>query len=226
MPQTHVLIAGITEQGDVSIQFTSGIMKIQSQLAKTPDIRLAFEFFTNPNDAASYFLRNKHLDVLVILDTKMSVDPAFLLHHDLSKPFVVPSYPLRNIDWDRVRTHLPNAPDGTDHLAGVTYNYDLETAVPIPGMTYVKIKKAQLRACKFTRAFFDTLQTEHPDIFAEDGSSVALWADAIMDGRRVTADDRVCALWNRDIYADITCQTGNTGLVDYTGCVGTRVSLR
>lgn len=219
---TSVLVCGIT-QSDVSIHFTSGMLRMQTELSRTPGLMVEFEFFLTINDALAYFESSEKHDLCIIIDAQMSVESGFILKNDPTKDFVVASYPLRQIDWDRLKERIV---DGTEPVSqvGITYNYDPANSVPERGGCYVRLKKgtyAQLKIFKITKKAIQKL--------AETHGKLPWYVDGIIDGQRLSPDQRLCQLWEASgetIYADIVHKTINIGPYDYVGCVGTRKQLR
>ena len=231
MPPTSVFVCGIT-QVDVSVHFTSSLLTMQSKLVQTPGVSVEFEFFTTVNEALTYFHKQGRFDVCVVIDGNMSVDPEFILQHDLTKPLVVASYPMKNIDWERVRSKITHATEQLSRV-GMTYNYDPETATPEPGGVYVKLggegskmQYPKYKIFKITKAAIDTLIDAHGDAVRDKNGSLLLYSDGILDGVYVSPDDRLTNLWSQPIYADISSKTINMGPFDYTGAVGNRKELR
>jgi len=220
-----LLVCGIT-QSDVAIHFTSSILRMQSELASTPNLKVDFEFFTSVNEALTYFHKQKHFDRCVVIDGQMSVDPGFILHQDLSKDFVIASYPLRTYDWDRIKTKLCESNESLSHV-GVVYNYDPVTAIPQPGGTHVKLapetRNIQMKIFHISRVVIDTiLQSSNP----HGDSRVPIYNEGVIDGRVCTPDEHFAALWGGPIYADILAKTKNVGPFDFSGVVGNRKQLR
>jgi hypothetical protein len=220
---TSVLVCGIT-QSDVAIHFTSSLLRMQTDLARTPDVAVNFEFFLTINDALKYFAEAPHFDVCVLIDGQMAVDPHFILHHDLDKHVVVASYPIRKIDWDRVRAKAHVTTEPAQHT-GITYNYDPRRGEAEPGGKYLRLPArtpVQLKIFKLTRHALETMLQKCP----QPGPNFVLHTGGVEESVGMTADERVCHLWGDAIYADITAKTQNIGPFDFTGTVGLRKRLR
>ena len=224
---TSILVCGITDV-DVSIQFTSALIQMQTELVRTSGVAVEFEFFTNVNEALTFFHKQGRFDACVVMDGRMAVDPAFMLRHDATKPLVVASYPLKSIDWDRVRTTIAHTTETPSHV-GMKYNYDPAKAIPEPGCAYVQLEansKVQFKIFKITKEAVDSIIETHGDtVLAEDGS-LLFYSHAIVDGVMMSPDERFVNLWGRPLYADITSKTQNMGPFDFTGAVGNRKQLR
>lgn len=223
---TSVLVCGITPS-DVAIHFTSSMLRMQTELARTLDAAVNFEFFVTVNDALKFFADSPQFDVCVILDGQMSVEPSFILQHDLTKHVVVASYPIRKIDWDRVRTKaLATGPAGEPpQCTGITYNYDPRRGDPEAGGKYLRLPArtpVQLKIFKITRHALDTMLASCP----QPGPDFVLHAAGVEDTVGMTADARLCHLWGDVVYADITAKTQNIGPFDFSGTVGLRKRLR
>lgn len=216
-----VLVCGIT-QADVSMHFTSCILRMQAELARTPHAFVDFEFFRSVNDALTYFQKETRFDVLVVVDGQTSVDAEFLLRHDPTKDFVIASYPLRDIDWGRVKEKMVDNKIGEPITSiGITYNYEPESAAPEAGGTYVKLPPnadVQLKIFKITRKVLNSILEKHP--------LVILHTDGILDGKPIPADQRFVQLWGECVYADITTKTKNVGPYDFSGIAGNRKKIR
>lgn len=231
---TRILVCGIT-QVDVSIHFTSCLLKMQTELVRTPGISVEFEFFTSINEALTYFYEQGRFDVCVVLDGHMAVDSNFILQHDLQKPLVIASYPLKTIDWKRVKSKLtiPAQSEESSHEVpshvGIVYNYDPSEAAPEVGGVYAKVEPSsnvQFKIFKITKAAIDTMiETHGQKVHGNDGS-ILLYCDGIEDGSVMSADQRFAYLWGRPLYADIVSKTKNMGPYDFTGAVGNRKQLR
>lgn len=223
---TSVLVCGIT-QSDVAIHFTSSILRMQSDLAATPNVKVDFEFFRTVNEALTYFHAQKRFDRLVVIDGQMSVDPSFILHQDTSKDFIVPSYPMRTFDWDRIKNKILDTDEPLSHV-GIVYNYDPAKAIPQPGGIHVKISPGsavQLKIFNISRKVIDDILKVHGDsVCASD--KVAIYNEGVVNGVYCTQDERFATLWNGPIYADIIAKTKNVGPFDFSGVVGNRKQLR
>ena len=222
-----VLLCGITN-ADVTIHFTSSILRMQTEMTRTPGVSVSFEFFRSVNDALTHFHKNTRDDVCVVIDGQLSVETGFVLQHDLSKPFVVASYPLRTVDWDRVRAKVTDSEESASHV-GIKYNYDPALTTPEPGGTYVKIPpdaEVQLKIFKITREVLSSIIERHaPEVLGQDGD-VVVYSDGIIDGQRVSPDQRFVRLWGNPIYANVSEKPKNVGPYDFTGAVGNQRQLR
>jgi hypothetical protein len=222
-----ILVCGISAV-DVSIHFISCMLHLQTELARTPKARVAFEMFTDIDKALSHFFYKTSADVVVIIDTMTSVDAKFILHHDVDKPCVVATYPLARVDWDRVKRAMPplskKAIVEPIEMVGNEYNYDLRFSESVPGEKYVKIHSAKLKIFKMTRACLQGIVQRHA-VASKDFLTVH--HPGIIEGVYCTADEHLCSLLDpADLYADISATTQNSGPMDYVGCVGLRKRLR
>lgn len=225
---TSVLLCGITS-GDVTIHFTSSILRMQTELMRTPGVTVSFEFFNTVNEALTHFHTKTTCTVCVVIDGQLCVDPGFVLEHDPSKPFVVASYPLRTVDWERVKEKIVDSAEPASHV-GVKYNYDPTNAIPEPGGTYMKLpalSDVQLKIFKITRAALDSIIEKHKDLVqGDDEGNLVIYTDGILDGKKVSPDQRLIHLWGEPLYADILRKTKNVGPYDFSGCVGSQRQLR
>jgi hypothetical protein len=224
---TSILVCGITS-GDVTIHFTSSILKMQTELMRTPGVNISFEFFGTVDEALTHFHTNTKCDACVIIDEKLSVDPGFIFDNDASKQFTVASYPLRTVDWERVRAKIVDSREPAEHV-GVTYNYDPTLATPEPGGTHVKIpahSDVQLKIFKLTRTGLDSIIARNNDAVRGNDGRLALYSACIIDGKKLSPDQRLVHLWGEPIYADISRRTKNVGPYDFTGTVGNQRQLR
>lgn len=226
-----VLVCGITPS-DVAIHFTSSMLRMQTDLARTPGVSVNFEFFVTVNDALKHFADSPQFDVCVLIDGQMAVEPQFILQNDMTKHVVVATYPIRKIDWDRVRAkalETQTSPAGAAREpvqnVGITYNYDPRHGEPEPGGRSIRLPArtpVQLKIFKLTRHALDTMLANAP----QPGPAFVLHAAGVEDMVGMTADARLCHVWGDAIYADITAKTQNIGPFDFTGTVGLRKRLR
>jgi hypothetical protein len=220
-----LLIAAVTVDGEVSVNFTGKILGFQMLLTRTSNVQASFDFFDTTNAAMDKFYKTKEFDMLVLCDARMAIDPAFFLDLDPKKPFTVASYPLTCIDWDRVKEKitLPNLKEAIEST-GHIYNVD-----PSDGRTegrYVVVKKAGLGIFKIAREVLDTIARNHgTSVIDKDGNTV-FHAAGVADGVAMSADERFCHMWGGPIYADTQYATQNSGTVAFSGCVGARQQLR
>lgn len=222
-----VLIAGISPTGETTLEFAAGMLRFQSELLREPNVQAAFEIFRTIDDALSYFhVNSEELDICVCINTNMFIDTAFLTKHDMTKPFVVGVYAIPGkIDWERVTEKITSSAEDLP-LIGNVYNIDLAKATPAAG-TYLQVSRAQLGIFKLTRdGLNDLIQRHKSDILSDDGKTLVLHAPCIYKGKALTADERVCALWNKPLYADTSQKTRSSGPLAFTGCVGMRKTLR
>lgn len=100
-----LLIAGIVDnRAEVSVSFTSMMMRLQQHLVMTPNApRVIFEFFVTSKDALEYAIsKGEEVSHAVIIHGDMGlVDLGFIF-----KPFAsdvcVAAYPTRHVNWQRV----------------------------------------------------------------------------------------------------------------------------
>lgn len=224
------LVAGITEH-EVTTAFVSSIMKMQQIMTTRPGISVGFEFFASVNKALTHFDKAKEFDALVLVDGNMSVDHDFLLNEDADRDFVVASYAIRTLDWDRAREKLvdPECTEPPEYTA-TTYNFDTATGhgdTLTSSAMYIKNPTIlQAKVCRLTRRVLDTIVEKHADVVRSDDGTIVAHAPAILDGRALDADQALLTLWGGDVFVDISAKTQNMGALDYTGCVGQRKVLR
>ena len=222
-----IILCGITS-ADVTIHFTSSILRMQTELMRTPGVNISFEFFGTVDEALTHFHTATQCDACVIIDGKLSVEPGFIFDTDPSKPFTVASYPLRTVDWERVRAKIVDSQEPASHV-GITYNYDPTLATPEPGGTYMKIPAyadVQLKIFKITRTGLDSIIEKHKETVQGDDGRLVLYTAGIIDGKKLSPDQRLVYLWGEPIYADISRKTKNVGPYDFTGTVGNQRQLR
>lgn len=224
---TSILLCGIST-ADVTIHFTSSILRMQTELMRTPGTNISFEFFGTVDEALTHFHTATQCDACVVIDGKLSVEPGFIFDNDASKPFTVASYPLRTVDWERVRAKIVDSQEPAAHV-GVTYNYDPTLATPEPGGTHMKIPanaEVQLKMFKITRHALDSIIDKHKDEVQGEDGRLAIYTAAIVNGKKLSPDQRFVHLWGEPIYADISRKTKNVGPYDFTGAVGNQRQLR
>ena len=222
-----ILVCGITS-ADVTIHFASSIIQMQTELGRTPDVAVTFEFFKTVDEALTHFHRDTQCDVCVVIDGQLGVTHGFILRNDMSKPCVVASYPLRIIDWARVREKLVDSGEPSSHV-GMRYNYDPAQAIPEPGGKLLRIlpgSEVQFKMFKITRDALNSLITRHKDTVQGDSGDLVIFSGGIIDGKKVTADQRFVRLWGESLYADISEMTKNAGPYDFVGAVGNQKQLR
>jgi len=203
-PKT-VLIAGITATGEVSLAFTASLLRMQVELLRTSNIKVSFEFFESTGKALKYFSESGE-ELFVCVNADMTVlDTAWLLGTD--RDFVVAVYPTGEIDWKRVDSTIANTSEDPN-LVGTVYSVDLADSTVENGR-YVTTKSAGLGIFKVRRTVLREILENHS-------------AETVFGPR--AAD--LCALWGKDIHADISVKTINNCPVPFYGCVGHRKTLR
>lgn len=221
-----VLIGGISPAGNVALEFCAGMMRFQSELLRTPNIQAGFEIFKTLNSGLSHFYSNKEYDFCVFIDTVMFVDTGFLVTFDNHKDFVVGIYPLPGIiDWKRVADRISESSEDP-HLVGNVYNVEPHKKSQNDG-SFLQVDSAGLGILKMSRKGIEDIVARHAkDVLAADGKTVVVHTPCILGGKALTADERLCALWGKPIYADLLHKTRVSGIVAFTGCAGTRTVLR
>jgi hypothetical protein len=230
---TKIVVCGICADAECTIHFLKAILNLQLDMCKHPHLNICFEMFTTTNEALNYFYKDISNEWLVCIGSSCSVDTDFIFHVDPDKDFVIASYPRTTIDWQKVQKRIDAGVDDltAEQLSdvGLQYNFDPSRCTPVPlGSRFVQIDKRgvnQLKVFKISRRVVSDMLERHPTLKAADDSFV-LWADGIEDGRRITADERFCHLWNKTIFCDVLSRTSNTGKFDFIGCVKDRVQLR
>jgi hypothetical protein len=224
---TSVLLCGISS-ADVTIHFTSSILRMQTELMRTPGVNVSFEFFRTVDDALTHFHSATTCDACVVIDGQLSVEPGFVLEHDAAKPFTVASYPLRTVDWERIRSKITTSSEPASHV-GIKYNYDPTLATPEPGGAHLKIpahSEVQLKIFKITRDALDTIINKHKEEVQGEDGSLAIYTTGIVNGKKLSPDQRFIHLWGDPLYADVSRKTKNVGPYDFTGAVGNHRQLR
>lgn len=217
---THILVAGIVDDNaEVSVQHASMLLKLQQALARLPDAKVAFEFFPSRDAALTFFAADQSLEMITVVDASMSVNVEFLLTPP-PYDFVAAAYPLRGIDWDRVKKVYSSADVREDlDKVGLTYNFVLGETTPslCSQGTYLPIQSAQLKLFKLTRQGLNALINANPSMI-DDKGHIAVFSNA--------RDDMVCAAWPGPLYVDLSAKCVNCGPYDFSGCVGFRSKLR
>jgi hypothetical protein len=199
----HVLIAGIVDQNyTVSINFTTSLIRLQQRIATRGDhaCRVAFEFFDTVNGAFEYFSKNEQFTRLVVIDTSMSADVDFMLR-DHAPQIVVPAYPKRELDWNRIGTYIRDERDASrvpdQQIAkqrGYQYNFELKNTELEMGR-YVECRDVQARIFSVAREKLDVVMDTY---------------------------DRDSAILKTDCHVDVSATVVNCGNYDFAGTVATR----
>lgn len=212
-----VLILGISRDGDVSMAFASNFLKFQGDLQRAPHVKAAFDIVPSLEAALQKFSKQPEYEYLVAIDTNHGVDNKFLFDYDPSKDFVVGIYPDGDIDWDRVKSKLPETTE-EPHLVGIRYNIDPSNATP--KHRYLEVNTAGLRILKISRKVIE-------EVCVAAGGTEAHAPGLAHGGHYKTADERFCALWGKPIYACLDAGTSSQITVTYgPGCIAWRPVLR
>jgi hypothetical protein len=213
-----ILIAGVSQTGDVAMAFASCMLALQNELFRHPTVEASFDIVDSLNDALLKFKNDPRLDMLVAVDTKHSIDPKFCLEAD-DKDFVVGVYPT-GIDWERVESKMATTTEEADGV-GNKYNVQPSKGKFMGGTQYIQAKSAGLRIVKIKRKVLDTIAATHPEV------GDALHADGVVDGTFSTADARFCALWGGDVWASLRHKaSAQVNMVYGPGSVASRAKIR
>jgi hypothetical protein len=237
---TNTLVAAITNgRTESTLTFCSMLLKLQGATgASSPHAKFIINYFVNVNDAFAYFLKDPSLDVIVCIDTWKACDPRFILDpppEDM--PFVVGVYPLPGvIDWDRVKTTFATQHASTEPSQYVGNRYSAvlrDGCQQSEGKRYVPVQSTELGVFAMRRCVLDEIVATHGrSVLGSDGNGVCIASDGMWndpdEGKVVVLpwNKRVCALWGKDVYADLDATCTSFGPVGYTGCVGLRKTLR
>lgn len=218
-PVPHVLFVAVTgDRAEMSTQCSIGLLKLQSQIARTAQLEL--HFAETLEDALVMFADKKEATTLVAMDGRVGFPPDFVMHAlaPEAPEFVVGVFPLPVTDWARVEKRIQTPSQGAEPLATVGYTYNVTPKTALARYAEVdRTKKLTIKALALSRSAFDTFYTAfHKGKFLQAST---------LKPRKI--DDLLSALYPGTIYADLDAQCMLTGPAEFAGCVGTRrVALR
>lgn len=214
----NILIAGISPSGDVTTQFGHMVWQLQASLSRT-NARVTLEMFASLNDALSAFAITPEFDAITAVDADHSVDVPFLTTFPQGKEFVLAAYPLPEVDWNRVKARIASTDEDLD-LVGNAYNATPATGATGAAGAYVRVERGGLRIFKMTRKAMDVIVAQ-PGVAGSPGearSKLALHCAGIVDGKYLDPDDRLCALFAKEIWMDIASKTSASNVTGFGPC--------
>jgi hypothetical protein len=205
-PHSVLLAVILSENAEVSMNFTEMIVTLQRQLAYTPSAPVQIEFVNSVNAALTLFERMTQHSRLLIIDGDVGCDVSFI-QKDHPIPIVVASYATRAIDWERISSYIMrqresgNVPSPEEAKAeGCIYNFEPAARACISG-TYLPIKKAQAKVVSLHRTAIDTFRS-------------------IYDAATKTVEPRAT---DPAVVVDLSTTVKNPGPYDFAGVVGRRL---
>lgn len=231
MTTTKVLIAGVSnpQKNESSISFAMGMLRAQAELLTRRDVAVNVGLYTSMHEVLNSFYK-RGFDVLVAIDSLLGVNERFITRniwctHDL----VAGVYPLPHIDWEKVKEKTQAGSAEPTALQGLDYNVSGIRGADL-GSKYLTIDPpADMRAFVLKRSVLEAAVQAHPEIAFTNGAGETeynFWTTRVVDNRRLTEAENLCALWGGPVHADYEYQLQNFGPLDFAGCVGNRQVIR
>lgn len=236
-PTPHVLLATPVAGGVISHQYLHSVLKIQRHF---DSLGWSLEVVTQPdglvtrsrNSFASVVVRNEKFTHLLMLDADVTVEPEGIERvirsgHD----FVGCVVPFREVDWDKVRSHLDMIPDASaQHLKTMSTKYALwpeskqksvNGFIPVHAIGSAIMLLSRSALMKISESDLVSYATE--GLHASDGHKEG-WTffDPFVDAQGVylSEDYALCQRWRTlggTVWADLRTPTHHIGPVHIEG---------
>jgi len=204
MSHSVLLAIVLPESAEVSMNFVEMVITLQRNLARGQCTPVQIEFVNSVERAIDLFLTTKHTR-LAVMDGDMGCDVSFI-QKDHPFPIVISSYPIRQVDWERVSSYITTqremgkepTPDGAK-AEGCIYNFEAASSSCLSS-TYLPVKKAQAKI-------------------------VNLGREAVKDFLRMydKSTKTVVSPGSNDVVVDLSTVVKNPGPYDFEGVVGRRL---
>lgn len=223
-PDRSIILVCIVTRGrhDASIPCAVSMLHMQTVLMTTAEpVTAEVHFVKTLNDALNVLRQHGSAAGALVADCSMGFDPDFALRALASGlPVVAGSYPLPEVDWERVKTQPKN-----EDAAFWGYRYNIQPTGRIGPSGYAHVSEAQLGVAWVRKDVVDSIAARHPDLAARDGT-FPFAMEGVYDGALRTADERFLDLHGGDVWADIERPATSMGPLEFGGCVGRRRTLR
>lgn len=233
----HVLLATPVAGGVIAHQYLHSVLKLQRHFDA---LGWTLEVVTQPdglvtrsrNSFASVVVRNEKFTHLLMLDADVTVEPEGIERiirsgHD----FVGCVVPFREVDWDKVRSHLDMIPDASAHqLKTMSTKYALwpeskqkavNGFIPVHAIGSAIMLLSRSALMKISESELVSYATE--GLYASDGHKEG-WTffDPFVDAQGVylSEDYALCQRWRSlggTVWADLRTPTHHIGPVHIEG---------
>jgi hypothetical protein len=236
---TNLVIATPCFGGQISVIYTASMFKLQKVLRATDDIELKVLF--KDGDAlitraraslVAQFLDDPDATHLLFVDADIGFEPAQVLRLiDCDADMCAAIYPIKRIDWERVRTTMAT---GRPNPGAAALNYVFEVENPnavVSRVGFVKVSYAGTGFLMIRRAALERMCAHYPQLrFERDHSTDAATPsrnrfalfDCMIDdtGTYLSEDFAFCRRWTGmggEIWADLKSALDHVGPVVFRG---------
>ena len=227
----RVLLACIhDERCEACLSYTVGVLSAQRQLMTLSDVHTMVTFFPSVEAAFDQFGSDETLDVLVVSDTMLGLNPDFVtesLKVISELHFITGVFPLPGVDWQQMIDKLKAGSAEDVRYQGLKYN--VEFAKPIATDSTgerLLVKSAKLRTFVIDRKVYDTVADEGTLYKTESGKGCVVWAKDVKNERLLDESASFMAKWNGNVWVDIVHRLSGFGLESFQGAVGYRQKIR
>jgi len=225
--------------GQISVVYAASIFKLQKVLRASADIELKVLF--KDGDAlitraraslAAQFLDDPDATHLLFIDADIGFEPAQVLRLiECGADMCAAIYPIKRIDWDKVRTVIAAA---RPNPAAAALNYVFEVADPAAVVTcggFAKVRYAGTGFLMIRREALERMCAHYPHLrYRRDHSVEAATAsanrfalfDCMIDenGTYLSEDFSFCKRWSDmggEIWADLSSALSHVGPLVFRG---------
>lgn len=207
---------------EASLVCAISMLRLQTMLMTAPErIAADMHFVPTIDDAMNLLHQHPTARGAAVMDSSLGFDPEFPTRAMRSGlPVVVASYPLPEIDWERVKRQPKNE---ESRFWGNKYSVTPSGRIGPNG--YAHVTDAKLGIAWVAKEVVTGIVERNPGIVALDGSAdFAL--TGVHAGKRHDGHRRFLELFGGDVWADLEHPGSSTGPIEFGGCVGMRHILR
>lgn len=230
--------------GQISVVYAESIFRLQRVLRSTGDIEM--KVLLKDGDAlitraraslAAQFLDDPAATHLLFIDADIGFDPAQVLRLiDCGADMCAAIYPIKRIDWDRVRAALQA---GRTDIAAAALNYVYEVSDPeavVARSGFIRVRYAGTGFLMITRDALERMCAQYPHLqYRRDHSVEAATAsnnryalfECMIDetGTYLSEDFSFCRRWTDiggEIWADLRSALNHVGPMVFRGDLSTQ----
>jgi hypothetical protein len=237
--QVNLVIATPCFGGQISVLYAASLFKLQQTIRRYSGLTLKVLF--KDGDALitrarasllSQFLADEAATHLLFLDADIGFEPEQVLRLiECGADMCAAVYPVKRIDWDRMRRSIESAnPDPAAAALRYVFEVDNPDAV-IERAGFVKVRYAGTGFLMIRRGALERMCARHPELQYKRDHSVddgvpsdkrfALFESMIAeDGTYLSEDFAFCKRWTDmggDIWADLKSALSHVGPMTFRG---------
>ena len=241
--QINLVVAIPCFGGQISAVCTLSLLKLQARLRAYRNFSL--KVLVKDGDALitrarasllSQFLDDPTATHLLFIDADIGFEPEQVVRLiECGAEMCAAVYPIKRIDWERMRTTLSNAE--ANPAASLNYAFEVEDPnAVVANSGFIKVRYAGTGFLMIRRAALEHMCARYPqlrykrdhsiDAATESGNRFALFECAIAeDGTYLSEDFAFCKRWTDaggEIWADLNSRLNHIGPMTFRGNLASR----